>query len=809
MNTKLLFFVSLICGFFSHNSLAQGSLWVPVGGKANPINYIQKVNGRLFGHVITDSTWEIKEFNGSFWQGSKPITQFQGSPEDFIIYNGKLHALTSEKCYRLDGLNWTVIFSGYNFERIVEYNNRLILQGNFTQVNGVLTAGLAWFDGVNFGALQDINGDNASLTGNVHDIEVYKNKLYLAGNIYNTHKGTILSNIVVWNDTLWAEGFNSTFPNPKPIVTDLLVKNGDLYFNTEVKNKRFGVYKLNGTTPVPLDSILGSLHPKIQNNANVDSKIIDFNGSLHGVMRIYDTLYIQSSNYYSPIEVLMSYNGTYWEMTQDTLNYYFQWNINNYPTSSSGLFNKMEAYKNSLYAFCSSPLDPTSFISRLFGGPYYSINPEIVDLRKPFCHVDSADRQLEGMVRIDGGNFSFYHYSSTINNSHLALPKSNPAQVILENQQLPYYSPAPCSDSVIQVSPAAPGSVVFFQKPITPVYDVRTFISGNTGALCRQGFDQTYTLDVKNIGTEPVYNISVSFNYPTNSSYISSSISPSTNINQTLEFSLDTLNPSQTTKIEILLNNSLSHTLGSTVFFHSASSISPITDMFPANDVDTLEQTVVAAYDPNSKQVNYNTVSQWGGTLDYQINFQNLGTDTAFNVVVVDSLPQHILPGTFKMISSSDAVEVSLTDHYLVFSFPNIRLPDSASYPEESKGFVRFHIDMKTSLSNTDTIKNRGHIYFDFQPAVITNYAKTYKSIGIGIKEDSKTGLKLYPNPNKGIFYAEAPDAVSLDLINVTGQQVDKLNFESGTNQIDLQHLPAGLYFLVGDDYVKKIQIVR
>ncbi|MBW8052016.1 MAG: T9SS type A sorting domain-containing protein, partial [Cytophagales bacterium] len=109
--------------------------------------------------------------------------------------------------------------------------------------------------------------------------------------------------------------------------------------------------------------------------------------------------------------------------------------------------------------------------------------------------------------------------------------------------------------------------------------------------------------------------------------------------------------------------------------------------------------------------------------LIYQIRFQNVGTAPAFNIVIRDELDNALDITTLKLLSTSHLLtrfEI-IPENALIFSFENINLPDSASDPEGSNGFVIFSIKPKINIPDGTTINNQAGIYFDLNEVVLTN----------------------------------------------------------------------------------------
>jgi hypothetical protein len=110
--------------------------------------------------------------------------------------------------------------------------------------------------------------------------------------------------------------------------------------------------------------------------------------------------------------------------------------------------------------------------------------------------------------------------------------------------------------------------------------------------------------------------------------------------------------------------------------------------------------------------------------LTYRVNFQNTGTDTAFTVVIVDTLSsKHDILSFERGICSHPCEFEIYGNGILVWTFNNILLPDSAANEPESHGFVTYKVrtnEMSAAEYGTQILNNAA-IYFDFNPPVITN----------------------------------------------------------------------------------------
>lgn len=180
-----------------------------------------------------------------------------------------------------------------------------------------------------------------------------------------------------------------------------------------------------------------------------------------------------------------------------------------------------------------------------------------------------------------------------------------------------------------------------------------------------------------------------------------------------------------------------------------------------ANNTVTFTRIVTGSYDPNDKLVFpkdfYHITND--SILDYTIRFQNTGTDTAFNIVVIDTLPPDVDVLTFEAGAASHPYTYTLTGEGLLkFTFNNILLPDSNTNEPLSHGLVNFRIKPIQPIYLGQTISNEADIYFDFNPPVRTPPAAVVVTDFMAVKPTAPTNeLKLYPVPVRDVLTVEVP----------------------------------------------------
>lgn len=238
----------------------------------------------------------------------------------------------------------------------------------------------------------------------------------------------------------------------------------------------------------------------------------------------------------------------------------------------------------------------------------------------------------------------------------------------------------------------------------------------------------------------------------------------------------------------------------------------PLNDADLFVDVDCREN--VGSYDPNDKQGFPNGYGEAhfiepGTDIEYLIRFQNTGTDTAFSVVIRDTLSQYLDPTSIELGASSHPYRFEVYGTgVLKFNFTEIMLPDSIVNEPASHGFVKFRAKQRYNNALGAVIENRAGIYFDFNAPIITN--TTYHTIGenfivLSPVEEAIPGagpapiVHVSPNPFDESALIALENVLHKHLIfslfDQNGRQVRQVDFENDKFQFQRDGLPSGVYF--------------
>jgi hypothetical protein len=235
----------------------------------------------------------------------------------------------------------------------------------------------------------------------------------------------------------------------------------------------------------------------------------------------------------------------------------------------------------------------------------------------------------------------------------------------------------------------------------------------------------------------------------------------------------------------------------------------------PQADSDHFQETdcteITGSFDPNDKRVTpvgltSNHYVDSLVTLEYLINFQNTGTDTAFTVVIVDTLSSYLNPASIHSMLSTHNYQMEIMNgDELKFTFNNILLPDSNINEPQSHGFIKFKIDQQPGNPKGSVITNSADIYFDYNAPIKTNttlntiFDTILVSYVTPIPLSPNYSLELFPNPSTGIIHVAISRPATLTIVNSVGQITSVQQLNQTEETIDLTGYSKGIYFLQFD----------
>lgn len=224
---------------------------------------------------------------------------------------------------------------------------------------------------------------------------------------------------------------------------------------------------------------------------------------------------------------------------------------------------------------------------------------------------------------------------------------------------------------------------------------------------------------------------------------------------------------------------------------------------------DIFCETVIGAFDPNDKAASPTGVGEMhhilpGTELNYTIRFQNTGTDTAFTVVVRDTLDARFDLRTLELGASSHPFRLETNGRALAFVFENILLPDSNINEAASHGFFSYRIRPLPDAPLGVLLTNRAAIYFDFNEPIVTNTVWHLLSeelpqvSSVPTPTEIAPKLVVFPNPSDGHFWVKTPPVPgSLAVFDAQGRLLQVIEKQDDVPvSVECEQCPSGLYWL-------------
>lgn len=342
--------------------------------------------------------------------------------------------------------------------------------------------------------------------------------------------------------------------------------------------------------------------------------------------------------------------------------------------------------------------------------------------------------------------------------------------------------------------------------------NVKVNVSAAAGWKCRKDTSELYAIRVSNTGLTTV-NPDIKLNFSGKLVLIKPVPAPDIIDPGKLTWSKQTLKPGDERIYLVKLTTpSSDFSDNDQVSFSAVVANAP--DDNPADNSDTLSQTVSSGVQPNAKfqfpEAAPGDTFAWllpgAGKVDYIIRFSNNTNDTLNTVVVRDTISTPYFVTYIQETGSSHPftryvyTTPALPEKVIVsYTFNNIKLPPNPSGNTEivnSSGYVGFRLGLANNLASGIDLRNRASIYMDNYSPILTN---TVVAVVAGTKtlwNDVKNDQILYPNPvSEQIFFHGNVEGGEFKLYNAQGQIINQTIVQFGTVSFTNKNIGSGTYF--------------
>jgi uncharacterized repeat protein (TIGR01451 family) len=446
-----------------------------------------------------------------------------------------------------------------------------------------------------------------------------------------------------------------------------------------------------------------------------------------------------------------------------------------------------------------------------------------------FRVVAFLDLNNNGIKEITENYFNIGNYEVSINNGAITNYNTNSEALYIhpvngtdlydisfaiQPEYAGYYS---SSTNYNDVNPALLGLNTTLYLPITQtnlISDVATYVCSLTTP--RPGFNYYNQIYYYNNG-EFVENGTIEFTKPAN--FTITNISDVNAVQNATGFTLNytNLQPSEWRSVLITMTVPPFPTVQIGQIVTSSVTINcNNTEIFSNNNSGYSTDCISSSYDPNDINENHgpNIVKDNFTNEDYlvyTIRFQNTGNASTAIVRVEDFLDTKLNPATVRMIGASHEYILSMQNNHLVWKFDPIYLSPMSVNEANSNGHITFKVKPFPGYEVGDIIPNTASIYFDTNPAIVTN---TFQTEFIAVLANDSFNLDIidiYPNPSNdyiNIQVGENENRIqSIEITDLLGKKVYQSKFE---NRINISNLNQGVYFITlisneNEKFTKKI----
>ncbi len=366
----------------------------------------------------------------------------------------------------------------------------------------------------------------------------------------------------------------------------------------------------------------------------------------------------------------------------------------------------------------------------------------------------------------------------------------------------PFYNVSPAIYNNVAIITGTQQEINFAVTVAQPLTDVAAYIIPIEQP--RPGFTYKNKIVFGNLGNQTIANGSLAFTKDTNVTIASTSDAATSN-STGFTYNYTNLAPFQFKSLDVVMQVPTIPTVSLGQTLTDSVAIQPIAiDMVTTNNFSSNSQLIIGSYDPNDKQESRGEqilISKFTSDdyLYYTVRFENTGTAAAERVRIEDILETKLNPNTIEMIYASHPYIMERTGAHITWNFNEINLPPTSSSYPASTGFVYFRVKPNAGYAIGDIIQNYANIYFDYNPAIVTNVASSEFVSTLSTDTFEKTIIQLYPNPasNMVTIQTDKEPISSVKITDILGKiVVIQTNIDAVSTKISVSNYKRGIYFV-------------
>lgn len=441
----------------------------------------------------------------------------------------------------------------------------------------------------------------------------------------------------------------------------------------------------------------------------------------------------------------------------------------------------------------------SSYCSFVPGGSYNTITGSIIydlledgcdaiDVPQPHIKINLADGSPEGegsTFTNNNGNYTFY---TGIGNFDVIPDVEDPS----------WFDITPNSATILFADTNNNIEIQdFCIIPVGEHNDVEIYVAPIDFA--RPGFDAVYQVVYRNKGNQ-IASGNIEFTYQEDElDFISATQAPDSQSDGNLTWNYSNLLPFENRSVYITLNvnspvENPAVNIDDILDFSTSINATP-EDENLSNNIFYYKQTVVGSYDPNDitcLQGDVVPTNLIGEYLSYIVNFENIGTFEAENVVIeIDVDPAQFDINSLRVMNASHMVDTRVNDDKVKFIFENINLAASGGH-----GNILIRIQSNNTLQSGEFVTKRANIHFDYNFPVETNDANTvFENLSLNDVEQDMS-VQIYPNPAHDELHISAQRNIkTVEVFDVQGRVIQTLLVDNSNVLLNISKFTNGIYF--------------
>jgi len=615
----------------------------------------------------------------------------------------------------------------------------------------------------------------------VHDLEIHKNTLVVAG-AFNSVDKVQANNVLGFTGEKWitnnpavGAGFNG--PVLSVLSTSDSIFFGGLFEKVNAKlSPYFGVltgrgwnyFEVNSIRPIRSarfngQSVFVGINPQNQSSIYRYSGkgLVKFDENIETVIALSDIAVVEGRLYACGAFKLSGENDAQTIIQLGDDGKWKKITGGNWLLIVRGLY----AHRGKLIAY-------GSFSNELLGVDKIAIYQENMAFvagrifydKNDNCTFDNRDEVLnDAIVHVTPGNYlakpdrsGFYR---------LIIPAGEYTIRVVDKR---HWTHARCSETAKEVKIEA-GAIIdsmdFARKYASKVEDVRVQLTSSSGWSARYGQLQIYIIQFENLGSERIDEGDISFDFdPELSLTALMPVTPLTRTDSTAIWQFRDLMPGEVRYIPVFFL--IPDMLNKTELSFEASISQSANETFTADNEMGLEQQLTAEDVWNNKQVfptptNGEEVAYVDPAsedeLVYSINFANYSSDTISHVYVVDTIDVNLDIRYIQELGAShpyttEVINGPVGSGYavIVWKFEDIDLSPNPSKALDQigyNGFINFKINLDEGLPYGTVISNTAKVVFDNELETTTNSVYTELKKLVTVNSSQLGQMSAYPIP--------------------------------------------------------------